>query len=156
MPVPLAVQEFLVHSGQPYEFFQHPRAFTAQQEAAVAHVPGRGWAKAVICVIDTEPVLAVLPADRLIDLEQLRQLAGGETIRLASEREFARLYPGCEVGAEPPFGPLYQQRVFVDRALTRSPEIAFNAGTHVDGIRMPYASFSTLVHPLVGDFTMHA
>ena len=156
MPVPLAVQEFLVHSGQPYQFFQHPRAFTAQHEAAVAHVPGRGWAKAVVCVLDTEPVLAVLPADRLVDLEQLRQLAGAASARLATEREFARLYPGCEVGAMPPFGPLYHQRVFVDRALSRSPEIVFNAGTHVDSVRMPYAAFASIVRPLVGDFSLHA
>lgn len=156
MPVPLAVQEFLVHSGQPHEYFQHPRAFTAQHEAALAHVPGRHWAKAVVCVLDTEPVLVVLPADRLIDLEQLRQVAAAETVRLASEREFARLYPGCEVGAMPPFGPLYRQRVFVDRALTRAGEIVFNAGTHVDSVRMPYAAFASLVKPAVGDFTLHA
>lgn len=156
MPVPLDVQEFLVQSGQPFECFQHPRAFTAQEEAAVAHVPGRRWAKAVVCVLDTEPVLAVAPADRLIDLEQLRQVAGAETARLANEREFARLYPGCEVGAMPPFGPLYHQRVFVDRALSRSEEIAFNAGTHVDSVRMPYASFATLVRPVLADFTVHA
>jgi Ala-tRNA(Pro) deacylase len=150
------VQEFLVHSGQPFELLQHPRAFTAQQEAAVAHVPGRRWAKAVVCVLDTEPVLAVLPADRLIDLEQLRQFAGAATARLATEREFARLYPGCEVGAMPPFGPLYHQRVFVDRSLTRATDITFNAGTHVDSVRMPYESFASLVRPLIGEFTLHA
>jgi Ala-tRNA(Pro) deacylase len=152
----VAVQDFLTHSGQPFEMFQHPRAFTAQEEAAATHVPGRHWAKAVVCVLDTEPVLVVLSADRVIDLVRLREFAGANTARLATEHEFARLYPECEVGAMPPFGPLYNQRVFVDRALTRSDDIVFNAGTHVDGIRMSYEAFAKVVHPLVGDFTLHA
>lgn len=156
MPVPAAVEEFLAKSGQPFEVFQHPRAFTAQEEAAVTHIPGRHWAKAVVCVLDTEPVLVVVPADRLVDIERLRQFAGASTARLATEREFAHLYPGCEVGAMPPLGPLYGQRVFVDRSLTRSGEIVFNAGTHVDGIRMTYDAFAAVVHPLVGEFSVHA
>ena len=34
----------------------------------------------------------------------------------------------------PPFGPLYDQRVYVDTSLVDEPEIVFNAGTHADAI----------------------
>lgn len=155
MPVPVAVHQFLTNSGQPYEIFHHPRAFTAQEEAAVAHVPGRQWAKTVVCLLDDAPAFVVLAADRIVDLERLREFAGAGSARLAVEREFAWLYPDCEIGAMPPLGPLYRQRVYVDRQLTRSPEIVFNAGTHVDGVRMTYAAFAEMVRPLVGDFSVH-
>jgi Ala-tRNA(Pro) deacylase len=155
MPVPVAVQTFLADSGQPYEAFHHPRAFTAQEEAAVTHTPGRQWAKTVVCLLDDEPVLAVVPADRVVDIERLRQVAGAKTGRLASEREFAWMYPDCEVGAMPPFGPLYHQRVFVDRALSRMPDVLFNAGTHVDGVKTSFRSFCEMVNPVIAEFTVH-
>ena len=155
MPVPVAVQSFLAQSGQPFEAFRHPRAYTAQEEAAATHVPGRQWAKTVVCLIDDEPVLAVVPADRIVDLERLRQVAGARTARLATEREFAWLYPDCEVGAMPPLGPLYHQRVFVDRMLSRTPEVMFNAGTHVDAVKIPFPAFVEMVKPTIADFTVH-
>jgi Ala-tRNA(Pro) deacylase len=63
-----------------------------------------------------------------------------------------RWYPGYEVGAIPPLGPLYQQRVFVDRTLTQEADLVFNAGTHTDAIRMPYAAFAAIARPAVGDY----
>jgi Ala-tRNA(Pro) deacylase len=155
MPVPVAVQTFLANSGQPYVTFHHDRAYTAQEEAAVTHVPGRQWAKTVVCVLDGEPVLAVVPAERIIDIERLRQISGARVARLATEGEFARLYPECEVGAMPPFGPLFHQRVFADRSITRVPEVVFNAGTHVDCVRTSVTAFREMAKPIVAEFTVH-
>jgi Ala-tRNA(Pro) deacylase len=64
----------------------------------------------------------------------------------------ARWYPDCELGAIPPLGPLYKQSVFVDRKLTQETDVVFNAGTHTDSIRMPYAAFTTIAQPVVGDY----
>jgi Ala-tRNA(Pro) deacylase len=155
MSVPLSIRQFLDNGGCVYTTLQHPRAYTAQEEAAVTHTPGHAWAKTVVCLCDQEPVLAVASAERRLDLERLRRLAGAQAARLATEDEFARFYRDCEVGAMPPFGPLFGQRVFVDRSVSQGREIAFHAGTHMDGIRMDYDAFDRLVHPVVGDFTWH-
>jgi Ala-tRNA(Pro) deacylase len=155
MPVPTAIQEYLSQRGCPYTTIPHPRAFTAQEEAAVTHTPGHEWAKTVVCFCDEEPVLAVIGADRKLDLDRFRRLADAQTARLAHEAEFSALYPDCEVGAMPPLGPLFHQRVFVDRRLAGCREITFHAGTHMDGIRMDYTTFADLVKPVVGDFTWH-
>ena len=56
--------------------------------------------------------------------------------KLADERELELLFPDCEPGAMPPFGPLYGQDVYVDIGLAAVEEIAFNAGTHTEAIRM--------------------
>lgn len=155
MPIPEAIQEYLSLSGCPYTNLPHARAYTAQEEAAVTHTPGHAWAKTVVCFCDEEPVLAVVGADRRLDIERLRVLAGARTVRLATEHEFAGLYRDCEVGAMPPFGPLFGQRVFVDSHLAQSAHISFHAGTHHDGIRMDFATFEELVKPMIGHFTWH-
>jgi Ala-tRNA(Pro) deacylase len=152
MSVQPAVRELLERRHVPYQAFTHRLAYTAQEEAAAAHVPGRDWAKTVICVADGEPILAVLPAPLVINFERLRVLVGARRLRLATEEEMGRWYPGYEVGAIPPLGPLYQQRVFVDRTLTQEADLVFNAGTHTDSVRMPYAAFAGIAQPVVGDY----
>jgi len=152
MSVQPAVRELLERGHVPYQTFTHRLAHTAQEEAAAAHVPGRDWAKTVVCVADGEAVLAVLPAPFVINFQKLRVLVGARRLRMATEEEMARWYPGYEVGAIPPLGPLYKQRVFVDRKLTQETDVVFNAGTHTDGIRMPYAAFATIAQPVVGDY----
>lgn len=146
------VQEFLRRANVPYAVFQHPRAYTAQEEAAVTHVPGRDWAKAVICFADEEPIQAVVPADLVVDLDRLAVVAGAISIRLADEEELRWLYPDCERGAMPPFGPLYRQAVYAEEALADEDEIVFNAGTHGDAIRMRFDDFAAIAHPIIGRF----
>ena len=147
---PRSLDQFLQRARVPYTTFKHPEAFTAQGEAAVSHVPGRSWAKIVVCIADASPFWRSCRRPFRLDLEQLRVLTGACVIRLASEDEFQQLYPDCEPGAMPPFGNLYLQRVFVDQSLVGETEMAFNAGTHTDAIRMHYADFAELAKPVVG------
>jgi Ala-tRNA(Pro) deacylase len=150
MSIPAPIADFL--KAKPYTTLSHRTAFTAQEEAAVTHVPGRFWAKTVVCFVDEQPALAVLPAHYRVDLERLRMLAGGKETRLAAEPEIAGLYPGCETGAVPPLGPLFGHPVYVDRTIASDPEVAFHAGTHTDAVRMSYKDLAALAHPVVGDF----
>ena len=136
----------------PYTTFSHPAAITAQREAAASHVPGRSWAKIVVCFADDELVLAVVPALLMVDLEALRVLASAAAVRLAREPEFAGLYPDCEPGAIPPCGNRLARRVFVDKSLVGETEMVFSAGTHTEAIRMHYGDFAVLVAPIVGAF----
>lgn len=149
---PRSLDLFLKEARVPFTTFRHAPAFTAQEEAAASHIPGRCWAKTVVCIADGAPILAVLPAHLMVDLEALRALAAARSIRLAGEPEFVGFYPDCEPGAMPPFGDLYLQRVFVDHALVGETEMVFNAGTHIDAIRMHYHDFADLTRPIVGTF----
>ncbi len=148
----ILIHEFLRESQVPYTVVPHPPAFTAQEEAAAAHVPGRDWAKVVVCVLDGEPIEAVVPAPMRVNLAALAELAGGRHIRLADEEELRLLFPDCEPGAMPPFGPLYGQAVFVDASLAAQPEIVFNAGSHSEAIAMRWPDFVRSVGPVVGHF----
>jgi len=152
MPNTSAIHDFLRDAHVPYGVMPHRPAFTAQEEAAATHVPGRNWAKVVVCLVGGEPVQAVVPATTTVNLDLLLELTGGNEIRLAEENELSQLFPDCEPGAMPPFGPLYGQAVFVDASLAAEPDIVFNGGTHMDAIVMRWADFANTVSPIVGKF----
>jgi Ala-tRNA(Pro) deacylase len=144
------LHQFLSEARVPYSVLPHRPAFSAQDDAAAVHVPGRDWAKVVVCIIDGRAVEAVVPAPLAVNLADLLDLAGGTEIRLATEQELARLFPDCEPGAMPPMGPLYGQRVFVDSALAHEPHIVFDGGSHTEAIAMKWADFVRTVRPVVG------
>jgi Ala-tRNA(Pro) deacylase len=154
MPTSESIGSLLQRRRIPYLPIRHRLAYSAQKEAAAAHVRGRQWAKTVVCFADEEPLQAVVSADRWVDLERLRVLVGAKTIRLGTEAEMVRLYPSYEPGAIPPFGTLMQQRVVVDRGLVGDPEMVFPAGSHTEAICMHYNDFAELVRPEVGTFAV--
>lgn len=135
-----------------YVTIRHTPAFTAQEVAAAAHVPGREMAKTVMVKLDDKMVMTVLPASERVVFDLLRDATGARTASLASEAEFASLFPGCERGAMPPFGDLYGVDVYVDRDLAADETIAFNAGSFTELIQMKYADFADLVRPKVVKF----
>jgi len=146
------LREFLDSQKIEYVVISHSLAYTAQGIAAMAHIPGKELAKTVIVRIDGQLAMAVLAASALVNLPALKTVAGAKTAELASESDFKDRFPDCETGAMPPFGNLYNMRVFVDEILTRDKEIAFNAGSHRELVRMPFADFLRVVKPTVAVF----
>jgi Ala-tRNA(Pro) deacylase len=149
-----SLEEFLEQARVPFTVFQHPSGFGAQYAAALSHVPGRSWAKTVICVADGRLIAAVVPAHLLVDLERLRSLIGATLLRLAQEAELTDLCPDGELGATSPFTTQCAGHVFVDRSFVGDPEMVFCGGTHTDAIRMHYSDFAELVHPMVAEIAI--
>jgi Ala-tRNA(Pro) deacylase len=148
MPVK-KLKEFLDANHIKYVSIKHSPAYTAQQIAASAHVRGKELAKTVMVKIDGKLAMAVLPASYRVDLDLLKQDAGAAKVELATEGEFKGLFPECELGAMPPFGNLYGMDVYVGQVLAEDEEIAFNAGSHTELIRLAYKDFERLVKPKV-------
>lgn len=153
MPVK-KLREFLDRHQIKYVTISHSQAFTAQQIAASAHIPGKELAKTVMVKLDGKMAMAVLPASFQVDFDMLKAATGARRVELADEEEFKYLFPQCEVGAMPPFGNLYNMDVYVAESLTEDREIAFNAGSHTELIRMAYIDFERLVQPKVLTFSM--
>jgi Ala-tRNA(Pro) deacylase len=148
------LREFLDSNKVAYSVHSHPEVYTAQEIAALQHVKGRMLAKVVIARSADEFVMLVLPADRRVDFDKLERLGLTEA-RLAQEAEFANIFPGCDVGAMPPFGNLYGLPVYVDTSLQQGEEIVFNAGTHTLTAKLAFRDFASLVTPVIADFTVH-
>lgn len=147
------LKDYLDQNGIKYVVVTHSPAFTAQEVAAAAHISGWALAKTVMIKIDNTLAMAVLPANQRIIIQDLREMVGTENVQFASESEFRAAFPGCETGAMPPFGNLYDMEVYASPGLASSREIAFNAGTHTELIKMSYEDFARLVHPKVLEFT---
>ncbi len=147
------LKEYLNTQQIKYVSIQHSPAYTAQEVAACAHVSGRDFAKTVIVKVEGTPAMVVLPANRKVVLSELREILGAEKVRFATEEEFQNLFPDCEIGAMPPFGNLYGIEVYVAPSLAEEPEIAFNAGTHTEILKMAYLDFERLVKPKIVHFT---
>jgi Ala-tRNA(Pro) deacylase len=148
------LKKFLDDNNVQYVTITHSQAFTAQQVAASAHIKGKEMAKTVIIKINDKLAMAVLPATYHVDFHLLKEVTGNENVVLAHESEFKEIFDDCELGAMPPFGNLYNMDVYVAQSLTEDEEIAFNAGTHSELIRMKYSDFTRLVKPKILKFSV--
>ncbi len=151
MPVQ-KLKNFLDKNHVKYVSVRHSLAYTAQEVAASAHVPGVEMAKTVMIKVDGTMAMAVLPATAMVHVERLKEAIGVRAVELASESEFRDLFPGCETGAMPPFGNLYDIPVYVAEKLTEDESIAFNAGSHTELVRLSLGDYRRLVDPVVIDF----
>lgn len=147
------LKKYLDDNKVEYVTISHSPAYTAQRIAELTHIPGKELAKTVIVKTDDKFAMAVLPASRRVDLDYLKRGADAKEVEIATEAEFKSLFPDCEVGAMPPFGNLYDLDVYVAEQLTDDEEIAFNAGSHTELVRMAYKDFENLVKPKVISLT---
>ena len=147
------LKEFLDANHVRYVTIKHSLAYTAQEVAASAHVRGRDMAKTVVATVDGVLTLVVVPAAQKVDIDRVREAAGATKAEIATEWDFRSAFPECELGAMPPFGNLFGMKVYVDPKLSADEEIAFNAGSHTEVIRLAYADFERLAKPVVARVT---
>jgi Ala-tRNA(Pro) deacylase len=149
------VTEYLSGEGVCFEVHEHPPAYTAQEVAAREHVSGNLLAKAVLVKARRGAALCVLPASYKLDMKKVAKAMGVRKVSLADEKELAEAFPDVEVGAEPPFGNLYDLPTLVDEHLAGDEQIVFQAGDHRHAVSMNYADYARLVEPTVADLAVH-
>lgn len=148
------LKSYLDENNIRYITIIHSQAYTAQEVAESAHIPGKEIAKTVMIKIDGKVAMAVLPATEHVNLDSLKNVSGSHLVELASEQEFIRMFPGCEAGAMPPFGNLYNMDVYVDEDLLEDEEIAFNAGSHTELMKLTLEDYKKLVNPKICKFSV--
>lgn len=147
------LRKYLEENHVKYVTVSHSPAFTAQEIAASAHVPGKKLAKTVMVKLDGKMAMVVLPAPDKVSAHRLKEVTGAREVELASEKEFADLFPTCEVGAMPPFGNLWDLEVFADSHLREDEDIVFNAGSHTELVKLSFAEYERLVRPKIADIS---
>jgi Ala-tRNA(Pro) deacylase len=146
------LQAALETNGVSYTHHVHTTVYTAKEVASIEHLPQHRFAKTVVFLGDEGFAMAALPADYVVDMQELRAALGLRRARLAAEKELAELFPDCELGAMAPFGYLYDMPTFVESSLAEEDKIAFNAGTHRDVVYLRFEDFKRLVQPTVVHF----
>lgn len=149
MPILKRLKEVLDEAKVPYEVYNHALAYTAQEIAENQHVSGSEMAKVVMLELDGELIMGVITGSQKIDPDTVGKSLNARRVRLATEDEFISRFPGCEIGAMPPFGNLFGLKVFVDPALAKDEYIYFNGGNHVQTVRLRCKDFLALVKPRI-------
>lgn len=101
---------------------------TAADAAAAVGCSVASIVKSLVFVVDSEPVIALIPGDLRLDPTKLASAAGASACRRASLDE-ARQATGFAPGGTPPFGYPFPIRVFADRRLSRHSQLWAAAGT---------------------------
>jgi Ala-tRNA(Pro) deacylase len=151
----MQLHSFLDQMGVHYHVSRHDTAYTAQDLAATEHIPGRRVIKPVVVKADGQFVMCALPASHRIDLDELRDQLQARNLDLVDEPSLARLFPDCEVGAEPPIGRMYGLPTLMDESLIADDHVTFQAGTHQDAVTMTLADFRRVAQPEVAHFGRH-
>ncbi len=142
----LLLVDYLQRSRAQYNLFSVPAAYTAEESARLSRVAPLRFAKVVMARVDSELVMVVMPAHyRLAPLALCAELKA-QSVELATERDFQRQFPRCELGAIPPFGHLFGLRALVVNVFEEFGDIFCKAGTHSEMLRMPFFEFRRLAH----------
>jgi Ala-tRNA(Pro) deacylase len=144
------VRQYMERQRLPYDLVTHPRSASSMRTASAARIPPHRLAKAVVLEDEEGQVMAVLPADRWLQLGRVRK-ALGRNLGLCTERELAASFTDCEVGAVPPIGDAYGMQTIVDEELEREPEVFLEAGDHEVLMRLSHDSFSRLMQNVCHD-----
>ncbi len=137
-----------------YEVIHHRPDYSALETAQDTHTAGQEFAKAVLLSTPAGPVMAVLPAPCIVDVERFAKIVSADEVHLLPEGAMGDLFPDCQVGAEPPFGHLYGVPVYVDEGLAAEEYITFNAGSHDEAIRLRFRDYEGLEHPTRASFAI--
>jgi len=145
------LQSYLDDQGVHYRMSHHTPAFTSQDLAAAEHVPGRKVIKPVVVRADGQWVMCALPASHRVDLHELREQLRASDVMLADEQSLERLFPDCELGAEPPIG----MPTLMDESLIADDTVTFQAGTHTASVTMPLAEYRRISNAEIAHFGRH-
>lgn len=152
----MTLTDYLEKQKCAYKLTEHRPVYTAEQLAAVEHIPGRQVAKPVVIRADGRFYLCVLPADRRLDMYALQKQLNADHVRLANETEMQQMFADSEIGAEPPVGELYNLPTLMDKRLAKDKEIVFQAGNHHQAVWMSMKDYRKLANPMIGSFSYPA
>ncbi|WP_137939869.1 YbaK/EbsC family protein [Chitinivorax sp. B] len=142
-----SLQQFLDHHCADFKVIEHPHTCTARAAACSASVEPHRLAKCVLLSDGDRYLVAVLPADRKVAIEQLSHQLKHQ-YRVATEDEVAYLFYDCEPGAIPPFGQAYGLPTVVDPSLLEEPDVYFESGDHRALVRVDGEQFVNLLGPI--------
>lgn len=150
-PVFDRLRKLLEGADARYQVLRHAPVYTSEEAAAIRGVPLASGAKALVCKVDAEFRMFVLPADRKLDAKRIRKERGWKSVRFADRDEVLQL-TGLQPGSIPPFGSLFGLPTLCDPLLGENETINFNAGDHSISISLAYPEYLRVEQPELATF----
>ncbi len=143
--IPQRLTQFLEAQGVDYRIRAHEHSSTSAQSARTARIMPHHLAKSVLLEDDAGCVMAVVPADRQLNIGTLARMLGRHDLRLADEARIGQMFADCELGAMPPVGMAWGIDMVVDDALEASDVIYMEAGDHESLLQLSHEDFHRLM-----------
>lgn len=150
----MTLETFLRDRGIDFEKHIHAEAYTAQQLAHAEHVSGYAVAKPVIVKGEKGYAMCVLPAPDHLDRYRVAEVLDEEGVRLATEEEMAELFEDCELGAEPPIGPMFGMKTVMDERLLDDDYLVMQSGTHTEAITLRRTDWERACEPVIAPIAL--
>lgn len=144
MGLPVNIREYLDREHIAYDTLLHRRTTTLAQAAEACGIPVSQLARAVILVDAQGLLMAVLPADHVLDFEALCALLRRD-LELVPGNQLAAIFDDCEPRACPPVAAAYDLDVVVDSALDGLGTITFEPGVHTSLLQVSQSDFRRLL-----------
>lgn len=138
-------------AGVKFDVLRHEPVYTSEEAARVRGTQLASGAKALVCKMDDNVVIFVIPADRKLASREIRRQFGAKSLRFADRDEVLAI-TGLAPGSIPPFGSLFGLATYCDTRLGEHERINFNAGDHAISISLAYADYIAVEQPRVGTF----
>lgn len=151
MSIPQKVKNYLDKNKVKYEVLAHKCVYTAYDLANTTKKKLSEIAKTLVVKADAKYILVVMPAHYRLDLGKLKKVLKAKKVEIAKENVMKKIFK-VKPGAMTPFGALHKTEVVVDKALAKSKEALFSAGSFTDSLRMKVKDYINLEEARLENF----
>ena len=140
------ITEYLRKRGIEYTLLEHDsNVLTSEKAAELRNVPLVEMIKSMVFLNDQrEVIVAIVPAERKVDLGALRETADISSLKFADE-EVIEDDLGYTVGAIPPFFPDKDCPIYVDSEIFQNNKVNFSSGRPDAGIEVEIDEFERIL-----------
>lgn len=139
--IPKKINEFLKKNTVKFKLINHKTVFTAHDKAATLKVKPSIIAKVLVLRADKELIAAVIAGDKNLDIEKLKKAARAKKIDFIKEATIKEKFKNINPGVIPPFGDLWQIKVFADKSLVEQSKIILPSGRYETSLELTPAAF---------------
>ena len=130
------VTEHLETHGVAFVPITHQQTYTSIAEARALGIEASEVLKTVAVRVAGGYALMAVPATGRLDMHLVQAAVGDRHVRLATEEELLRDFPGIELGALPPLGSLLGAPLYVDQEVLQHETVVFAAGSRTESVQL--------------------
>lgn len=152
MAIPKRLQTYLTKHRVAFTAIPHKTVYTAYDVAQTLHIPLREVIKTLVVRADRDLILAILPADKRLDLAKVKKALGAAKISLVSEGAMEKALK-VKAGAVTPFGGYHGLRLLADRSLRAKKQLFMGTGSFTDAARVTMSRYLAVEKPVLASIT---
>lgn len=155
MPISKKLLKKLEEAGIKHEIINHRKVFTALDAAATLKVKLEQVVKSLLIKVDKDFYLALLPANKNLDLKKLAKSLSvpQKKVSIPKEKVMKTKFK-VKPGAMSAFGSIYKIPVIVDKSLMKVRDGIFSSGSFVESLRIKTKDYLKFEEPIEANFSV--